>query len=73
MQILTCSTCDAAPLDPPRQANGTWLAQCPDCLTDNVLEPDFSNVFLPLRFRVMAGAPARRPADRTDSNALPAP
>ncbi len=65
MQILNCATCDTRPLDPPRLSGGIWTAQCPGCLAQNALEPDYSNVFLPLRFRVVLGAASRR-GDRAD-------
>ncbi|MBL8383556.1 MAG: hypothetical protein JNM90_10790 [Burkholderiales bacterium] len=72
MQTLHCAVCDHAPLDTPRLVAGTWYAQCPDCLTDNVLEPDYSNVFLPVRFRVcLTGAPSRR-GERGDAAQPPA-
>jgi len=69
MQILHCATCDTAPLAPPRLAGGIWVAQCPGCLADNALEPDYSNVFLPLRFRVVLGSAGKRRADRQEGAA----
>jgi hypothetical protein len=73
MQILHCVTCDTAPLTPPRLANGTWVAQCPGCLADNLLEPDYSNVFLPLKFKVVLGGAATRRADRPEPGIQRAP
>lgn len=72
MQILNCATCDTRPLDPPRLTSGIWTAQCPGCLAQNTLEPDYGNVFLPLRFRVVLGAASRR-ADRADDALRPTP
>lgn len=66
MQILNCAICDTSPLDTPRLAAGTWYAQCPGCLAQNVLEPDYSNIFLPVRFRVVLAAAAKRLPDRAD-------
>lgn len=73
MQILHCATCDTAPLAPPRLAGGTWVAQCPGCLADNTLEPDYGNVFLPLRFRVVLGSAGMRRGDREAGVAQAAP
>lgn len=72
MQILNCATCDTRPLDPPRLTGGIWTAQCPGCLTQNALEPDYSNVFLPLRFRVVL-EPVTRRSDRLEETVRPPP
>ena len=72
MQILNCATCDTRPLDPPRLTGGIWTAQCPGCLAQNTLEADYSNVFLPLRFRVVLGSATRR-AERTEETVRPTP
>ena len=73
MQILNCATCDTSPLDSPRLVSGTWSAQCPGCLAQNLLEPDYSNIFLPVRFRVVMAATAKRRQDRADEPANPTP
>lgn len=73
MQILHCATCDTSPLEAPRLIAGTWYAQCPGCLADNVLEPDYSNVFLPVRFRVAAAPMSARRNERADAGSHPAP
>ena len=53
MQTLYCATCDSSPLNPPRLINSVWYALCEECYAQNKLEPESSNVFLPLRFRVV--------------------
>lgn len=73
MQTLNCATCDTQPLDTPRLTNGKWYAQCPGCLTQNSLEPDSSNVFLPVKFRVLQGAAAPRRATRSDDSTQASP
>ncbi len=73
MQTLICATCDTRPLEAPRLTNGKWTAQCPGCLSQNSLEPDSSNVFLPVRFRVLQSAVASRRATRGDDTAQASP
>lgn len=73
MQILHCATCDTAPLATPRLFAGAWVAQCPGCLADNTLEPDYSNVFLPLKFRVVLGSTGKRRGEWQETAIQPAP
>lgn len=74
MQALHCAICDTSPLDPPRLAGGHWHALCPGCGSDNLLEAENQNVFLPMRFRV-ATRPggAQRSAGPGDTLAQPTP
>ena len=59
MQVLYCHACKfPIPLNRPRLTEGYWYATCGECLLDHQLEPVSTNVFLPLRFRVVIVVPS---------------
>ena len=66
MQSLECATCDSSPLESPRLSGGAWYALCPGCGESNMLEADITNIFLPVRFRVVGAGPARRARESCD-------
>lgn len=39
MSHLTCATCKAATLKPPRKLAGAWYALCTQCLFETEVEP----------------------------------
>ena len=65
MQVLECAVCATAPLASPRLESGTWRALCPGCGASNRLEADITNVFLPVRFRVVPEPLSARTRDDT--------
>jgi hypothetical protein len=65
MQQLTCATCHASPLRPPRLVGGAWYALCTECLFETEIEAVAAEGVTAADFRVkgVAGISLQQEAD----------